>query len=419
MPSRAIGITAASLLAIAICFNTGCSVTSSDFNSKTSGSQEAVGSAFNDQISDREPDESTTRRVSLSAVGDNLMHVPVVNTADAADGTSGDDHYNFQALYAGIEDIVSTHDINFIDIETIIGGDEKGIQGYPTFNTPEENAEDIADFGFNLATTASNHSYDQGLDGILKSSEVWAAQSEVVVTGSFVNQEDRDHIRVFEKNGIDFAFLAYTDSLNGFVLPSDQTWAVATTYDEDQIRTDIQKAHELADVIIVAISWGEEYAFIPSASQNHLAQLFADLDVDLVLGFGPHVIQPIQWLSNQTDSTSPDENSDEDSKHQTLVVYSLGNFISNQQDTFANVGGCFTCEFVQEAFSDVYIENLSWIPLINHFSQWTGHRVYQFKDYTNELGKSHDVLSRLTDPLDYARELTTDVIDPEVISIEF
>ena len=246
--------------------------------------------------------------VSLSAVGDNLMHLPVVNTADYAEGTFGDGLYDFSVCYAGLKDIVDTHDINFIDIETPMCGDERGISGYPSFNTPSDDAADIAAFGFNLATTATNHAWDGGLEGIENMSATWAEHPEVVVTGTFTSQEDRDRIRVFEKNGITFAFLAYQDYLNGYVLPEDLSWAIADSNDRAKVKADIEAAHELAECVIVAMSWGDEYANQPNQSQRDCAQFMADNGVDLILGFGSHVIGPVEWIdAASTTSMAPSQ----------------------------------------------------------------------------------------------------------------
>ena len=105
------------------------------------------------------------------------------------------------------------------------------------------------------------------------------------------------------------------------------------------------------------------------------------------------------------------------------MVFSLGNFISNQQNTFANVGGCFTCDIQvaaegQGEFGDtVEILNPTWTMLVNHFTDGGGHGVYQLKNYTPELAKSHDILKTLDDPIGYVQKLTTDVIDPTGVTI--
>lgn len=355
--------------------------------------------------------EETYRRVTLSAVGDNLMNFPVVEAADANLGEMNDGLYDFTPMYQGVADIVSSHDLNFIDIETILGGDYLGITGYPVFNSPNCIAEQVAGFGWNLATTATNHCLDVGLEGIQNSSNTWANFPQVLVTGTFTSQEDRDRIRTCERNGMTFAFLSYTDYLNGYIVPESAPWSVAEASDE-AITADVTRAHEVADVVIVAMSWGTENDFYPNDLQRHYAQLLANLEVDLVIGFGPHVIQPIEWHYGVDDAGNPTGTS-------TLVVFSLGNFLSNQPYSYANVEGCFTCAFERLGTSGrATITDLAWTPLINHISSgW--HQVFKLKDYTSDLAATHESIGLESDPLGYCYNLTQEIIGPSGVYIDW
>ena len=353
--------------------------------------------------------ENVYRRVSFSAVGDHLMNMPVVNAADANAGEMNDGWYDFTPMYQGVSDIVGTHDLNFIDIETILGGDYLGISGYPVFNSPSAIAEQVVGFGWNMCTTATNHSLDEGLQGILNSCATWAQFPQMLMTGTFSSQEDRDRVRTCERNGITFAFLSYSDYFNGYSVPADAPWCVAAASDEAMM-ADIACAHEVADVVIVAMSWGSENDFSPNDTQRHYAQLLANLDVDLVVGFGPHVIQPIEWYYGCDEAGAP-------TGSQTLVVFSLGNFLSNQPYAYANVEGCFTCEFERLGDSGpVSLVNLMWTPLVNHISGgW--HQVFKLKDYTVDLAASHESIGLESDPLGYCYNLTERVIAPSGIAI--
>ncbi len=355
--------------------------------------------------------DETYRRVTLSAVGDNLMNFPVVEAADANAGEMNDGWYDFTPMYQGVADIVSSHDLNFIDIETILGGDYLGITGYPVFNSPNCIAEQVAGFGWNLATTATNHSLDVGLEGIQNSCNTWANFPQVLETGTFSSQEDRDRIRTCERNGMTFAFLSYTDYLNGYIVPESAPWCVAVASDE-AITADVTRAHEVADVVIVAMSWGTENDFYPNDEQRHYAQLLANLGVDLVIGFGPHVIQPIEWHYGADEAGNPTGTS-------TLVVFSLGNFLSNQPYSYANVEGCFTCAFERLGSKGrATITDLAWTPLINHISSgW--HQVFKLKDYTSDLAASHESIGQESDPLGYCYNLTQEIIGPSGVYIDW
>ena len=343
--------------------------------------------------------EQTYVRVTLSAVGDNLMNMPVVTAADANAGAVGDGLYDFTPMYAGVADIVAGSDLNFIDIETILGGDDLGLSGYPVFNSPSAIADQVAGFGWNLATTATNHSWDMGFAGIQNSSATWAAHPSVLTTGTFVSPEDRATVRMTERDGIRFAFLAYTDYLNGYVLPEGQSWAVATA-DPEAMAADVTSARtQGADVVIVAMSWGSENATEPNDGQRLLAQTLADLGVDVVIGFGPHVIQPVEWVAGLDDAGTP-------TGHQTLVAYSLGNFLSNQPLAVENVEGCLTLAFERLGqHGPVSVTNVAWTPLVNHIDG-DYHEVFKLADYPAELARAHDSLGMEADPLGYARDLT-------------
>lgn len=355
--------------------------------------------------------DETYRRVSFSAVGDNLMNYPVVEAADANAGTTGDGWFDFTPMYQGVGDIVSSHDLNFIDIETILGGDDLGLSGYPVFNSPSCLAEQITGYGWNLCTTATNHTLDMGLTGILNSCATWAAQTNMLMTGSFSSQEDRDRIRTCERNGMTFAFLSYADDFNGIPIPSEAPWCVAQAGD-DAMTSDVTRAKEVADVVIVAMSWGSEYEHSPNDLQRHYAQHLANLGVDLIVGFGPHVIQPIEWYYGYDNDGNPTGTS-------TLVVFSLGNFLSNQPYSYANVEGCFTCEFERLGTKGrATITNLAWTPLVNHISSgW--HQVFKLKDYTDDLAATHESIGLESDPRGYCYNLTQQVIGPSGVYIDW
>ena len=343
--------------------------------------------------------EETYTRVTLSAVGDNLMNMPVVTAADANAGEVGDGWYDFTPMYAGVADIVGASDLNFIDIETILGGDEAGLSGYPIFTSPSCIAEQVADFGWNLASTATNHSWDMGLAGIENSSATWAAQPGVLETGTFASPEDRERIRMTEVRGMRVAFLAYTDYLNGFELPEGQEWAVATA-DTDAMASDVSRARaQGADVVIVAMSWGTENATEPNETQRFFAQHLANLGVDVVVGFGPHVIQPVEWVDALDEAGTP-------TGHSTLVAYSLGNFLSNQPLAVENVEGCLTLTLERlGAHGPVSVTDVAWTPLVNHISAgW--HQVFRLADYPEELARTHESLGLEADPVGYAWDLT-------------
>lgn len=329
---------------------------------------------------DTEEQEKTT--VSFVGVGDNLIHEMIYVQADKAVGEMNDGKYDFTPMYKHVKEDIEKADLAYIDQESIIGGDQLGISGYPTFNSPDQVARDVAATGFDLVNTANNHCLDMYQEGIDHSSEIWKEQKGIITAGTYTSQEDRDTIRIIERNGIRFSFLAYTYGTNGIEAPHNYSVAY---FDEDQIKKDVAAAKKISDVVIVSAHWGDENVSEPTEFQKKYAKLFADLDVDVVIGEHPHVIQPVEWVKGKDGN-------------QTLVVYSLGNFLSGMLDVNNVLSGMIRFNFVKDNKSgDISIENVKWEPLITHYSGDANDilntrkdfSVYKLSDYTDELAKQH------------------------------
>ena len=136
----------------------------------------------------------------MVAVGDNIIHENVFKFA--RNGNT----YNFKPCYQNVKKYISQHDLAYVNQETLIAGDQYGIKGYPNFNSPEALIEDLKDTGFNMISGATNHSMDLGKDALISSAQLWKKQSNILFSGLYDSQEDRQTIRVIEKNGIRFSF---------------------------------------------------------------------------------------------------------------------------------------------------------------------------------------------------------------------
>ena len=265
--------------------------------------------------------------VTLTMVGDVLLHTPVEESCQAEDGS-----YDFSILFANVKDEVQAADIAIVNQEVIIGGEELGVSGYPSFNAPYEVADALADTGFDVILHGTNHAMDQGKKGITNCLSNWEKKyPDIKILGINKSQDAQDTITVLEKNGIKIAVLNYTYGLNGIALPSDMPYAV-NLLDEEKVKADIASAKEQSDFVIVCPHWGTEYSLQPDSMQKKWTKIFAESGADLVLGTHPHVIEPIEWVEDETTG------------HQMLVYYSLGNFVnwtSSSGDGIANrmVGG--------------------------------------------------------------------------------
>ncbi len=295
--------------------------------------------------------------LSLVMVGDNLIHDKIYEEAKRNAGGTG---YDFKPMLEMVKPIVSEYDLAYYNQETILGGSEMGVSSYPAFNSPYEVGDAMIDAGFNLVSLATNHTLDRGSQAILNSRAYWDLQDEVLAVGSYVSEEDRNKIRVMEKNHITYTMLNYTYGTNGIAVPKGKeylvnVWPVSggdpstdVEYQayKEQLRKDIESVRDQVDLLMVAMHWGVEYTYEANAYQRDMARYLADLGVDIVIGTHPHVIQPIEWLGD------------------TLVIYSLGNFMSAHEvvNIGNRIGLMSSLEVVKETFdgnSKVRIEGVS------------------------------------------------------------
>ena len=346
--------------------------------------------------------------ISFVGVGDNLIHETVFKDADKYSGETDDDKYDFSPMYEEIKEYIQGNDIAFVNQETVIGGQELGVSGYPAFNSPSELAQNLKDVGFNLVNTATNHTLDKGQEAIDNQIANLNAVGDMIFGGTGDNQETYDTIPVFEKKGVKFAFLAYTYGTNGISAPNDYS---VHYLDDQQITADVTRAKEISDVIIVSAHWGEENIDYTTDTQEHYAQLFADLGVDVVIGTHPHVIQPIEWVEGT-------------GGNKTLMVYSLGNFLGGMLAVDNTLSGIISFDFVKNS-DDITIENVKWTPIVIHFEtnggdimeDRYGYKIYPLSEYTEELASKHALngYDGQTVTVDYYNQHTKDIIGEEYL----
>ncbi|MBQ9072539.1 MAG: CapA family protein [Bacilli bacterium] len=309
-----------------------------------------------DKVVEEEP---KNKKMSLIAVGDVLIHESVYKDAYQTDGT-----YNFHHMFTEIEPIIKKYDLKFCNQESTIGGSTLGISGYPSFNSPDEIGDEIVNLGFNLISLANNHVMDRGENAVLYSNSYWKTKN-VITAGSYSSMEERNQVNVYEQNGIKYAFLAYTTSLNGGN-PSKEYYV--NMYSADKVKTDIEAVKNSVDVIIVSMHWGVEYTNTPTESQQQIAEYLSSLGVNLVIGHHPHVVQPVTYVND------------------TLVIYSLGNFISNQLSIGLNQGiGLMVGMDIVVEDGKVTFENLYKELILSYAFQSTNFKVMPFSKLNNDL----------------------------------
>lgn len=244
----------------------------------------------------------------LFMVGDALIHSAIYEDAELSDGT-----YDFKPMLEYIKPISSKYDISYYNQETILGGADLGYSNYPMFNSPDAVGDAFIDAGFNLVSLATNHTMDMGETGVRHSVNYWSKQNNVIWDGQRISQEERDKVRIYECNDIKYAFFSYTTWTNGLETPEGKDY-LNNVYSSEKVRNDIEKIKNQVDVIIVAMHWGDEYSTSVSMEQEEIANYLSSLGVQLIIGTHPHVVEPVQYINDG----------------KTLVIYSLGNFISDQ-----------------------------------------------------------------------------------------
>lgn len=247
--------------------------------------------------------------LSLLFVGDLMQHRAQIEAAQTQRGT-----FNYSGCFKQIEPELEKNDLAIANLEVAFGG--KPYTGYPSFSAPDEFLYSIHKAGFDVLTTANNHCLDRGKYGMERTLNLLDSL-HIDHAGTYRNEKERAqrYPLLIEKGGFRIALLNYTYGTNGIKVNPP---SIVNYIDKQQIRKDILKARLMKpDAIIACIHWGIEYHLHPRKEEQELAQWMLRLGVDHIIGSHPHVIQPIQLI---TDSLKP-------SQH--VIAYSLGNFISN------------------------------------------------------------------------------------------
>ncbi len=304
-------------------------------------------------------------KLTLGMVGDALYHGGAYKDGLQSDGT-----YNYDHQLADVTSIISSYDLAYYNQESILGGVSLGLSSYPCFNSPQEVGDAFIKAGFDLVSLANNHTMDKGEAGILSSVSYWRSQSNIMSAGSYDSWEDRARSHIGEKNGITYAFLAYTYGTNGISVPKGKEYLV-NVWDEEQAKADIENVRDLVDVVIVSMHWGVEYTHIPTDEQRAQAQYLASLGVDIIIGSHPHVIEPIEHIGN------------------TVVIYSLGNFISGQDGEAKRIGMIASLDITKTVKGEdvnIVIDNVKGdLVYTYHDSGYRNNRIIPFYMLTDDL----------------------------------
>ncbi|MET9714228.1 CapA family protein [Streptomyces rochei] len=259
------------------------------------------------------PSAADTGAFTLVASGDVLPHDSIIDRARFDAGGAG---YDFRPMLAGARPVVSGADLALCHMETVYGANGD-YSGYPLFKSPPEVAEALAATGYDGCSTASNHSVDDGADGIRRTLDA-LDRAGVRHAGTARSETEAHTTTVLRAGRAEVAHLAYTLHTNGHPLPDGQPWAV-DMIDEERIVADSRAAREAgADVVVVSLHWGTEWQDEPDQDQLALARSLTAAgtgerpDIDLILGTHAHVPQAYEKVNG------------------TWVVYGMGDQIAGE-----------------------------------------------------------------------------------------
>ena len=326
-----------------------------------------------DNIKSEDESEIEEYTANFIMVGDALVHESLYKDAYK------NGEYDFKPYLELIKDKVSKYDIAYYNQETILGGSSIGLSSYPAFNSPQELGDAMIDAGFNLVSLATNHTLDRGEKGALLSREYWNKQELVHAVGSYSSNEEKENIesKILESNNITYAMLNYTYGTNGIPVPNGKDylvnlWDDTNNYEgyKEKVKSDINLLRDKVDVLIVAVHWGREYTHKPTNLEIETASFLASLDVDIIIGTHPHVIQPVTWIDD------------------TLVFYSLGNFISAQTSSSCsnykcNIGLMSSLtikKIVNDGNIEIEINNIQNELIYTYHKNYTNFKVIPFSN---------------------------------------
>ncbi len=317
--------------------------------------------------SDKESTDSVaqqqTREAKLTFVGDFLFEAPFFSAVD--NGFDKDSYFKLVKKY--FED----DDISVGNMEVVIGNNSMKVSGDNyNFCAPHYIGELVASLDMQVLSTANNHTFDRGLEGINSTLDFFDS-TDIVTVGTYRSQQDREAPRIVERNGIKFGFLAYTLSTNQIVPQQYRNLAGLYRNPETRKVTDEYKtliAKEMSalrpevDVLIVMMHWGTEFTFEPNSEQKEMAKFLNEHGADIVYGSHSHSVQPVEFIGNE---------------HKTLVYYSLGNFASQDDDIARTPKG-------QETFDNAYQ-----VGLLSQFKVSLDNGKVEISDLTNHLIVNH------------------------------
>ena len=314
-------------------------------------------------------------RITIVAVGDMLMHPDVSGLAFKADGS-----INYDYIFEPVLDETLNADLAIVNNEVPFGGNEIGLRNYPAFNVFTELGDAEAKAGFDVILNATNHVRDMGTRGIERTLEFWKKYPDILTVGAHLDEADYNALHIFEVKGVKIAVFNYVYGVNaGVDVARPYLIDLMTPPYIEKIQAELLRAEREADFTIVCPHWGEEYRLKQTSSQVEFARFFTECGADLIIGTHPHCLEPIKVI------TSPNGN-------QSLCYYSLGNYISMQDETISMLGGLAKVTLLIGPDGKPVIDAHELQPIVSHYDQtisWCYN--VRLENYTQALVNQHAI----------------------------
>ncbi|MGG2467954.1 CapA family protein [Paraclostridium bifermentans] len=349
-------------------------------------------------------DDSSVKNITISAIGDIMAHDDQLKAQFDKDNNT----YSFNNNFKYVKPYISNSDLAIGNLETTLAGPKAKYSSFPKFNSPDELADAIKDSGVDIVSTINNHTYDRGSDGVYRTLDVLNSK-DIEHVGTQKNDEDENFL-IKDVDGVKLGITAYsygqvygsTTALNGLNIDYNDinnlnifnSSYVDIAFNEIKDTLDVMNNKE-SDLQVVILHWGDEYTRQPNEFQKELAKKLCDYGVDIIIGSHPHMVQPIEMIKS-------DENDNE-----TLVIYSLGNFLSNQRNEILNKkyteDGVIVNIDINKNLNtgETKISNVEYIPTwVNKYNNKNGKLTYEIIPLINE--KQFSKIDNL--PLDKAKK---------------
>lgn len=316
-----------------------------------------------------------TSTLTLSTAGDIMTHMPQLK----AQYYNSSNTYNFDNNFQHVKHILENDDLSIANLETTLAGTSVPYSSYPTFNTPDNIIDSLKYAGIDILSTINNHSFDKGDLGVKRTLDI-CKEKEIETIGTSNKNENRHIIK--EINDISLGIIAFSYGeiinnnkyLNGIKISdgSKDNMNIFDMHDVNKAFNTIKKELDKirnTDTQIAVLHWGNEYQRTPSKFQKELAQKLCDYGVDIIVGSHPHVVQPVEIIRSKDNYTN------------TLVIYSLGNFISNQRQELLNTPYTEDGLIVSIELTKDHTKNQTLISSVNCIPTW----VNKYKGFNKDV----------------------------------